>query len=39
MVTPSGVSKLWVFLGVKYFVLQVKVNESLGYWTPAPFVD
>lgn len=29
MVTPSGVSKLWVFLGVKYFILQVRVKEPL----------
>lgn len=37
MVTPSGVSKLWVFLGVNSFY--TSEQESSGRWTPAPSTD
>lgn len=32
MVTPSGVSNLWVFVVVNYFILYTRVEEFLGLW-------
>lgn len=37
MVTPSGASKLWGFLGINYFISHNGVGESLGLCTLAPF--
>lgn len=37
MVTPSGGSNPWVFLGVSHFISHGRVSGSLGWQTLATF--